>query len=73
MTVNVMETRDAPIRVAIAGLGAIGLRVAEILDEGLPGFVLAAIAVRDRKRAGERLRNLRTAVSLVPSSWAISS
>ena len=38
-------------RVAIAGLGAIGRKIAARLDAGLPGMSLSAIAVRDPARA----------------------
>lgn len=41
-----------PIRVGIAGLGAVGKKLALALDEGtLPGLTLAAIGVRDEARA----------------------
>jgi hypothetical protein len=36
----------AALRVAIAGLGAIGLKVAEALDRGIPGCVLAAVSTQ---------------------------
>lgn len=42
-------------RVAIAGLGAIGIRVAEALDRGIPGFALTAVSARDREAAARRL------------------
>ncbi len=32
-----LSTKGTPLRVAIAGLGAIGLKVAQALDAGLPG------------------------------------
>ncbi len=42
--------------VAIAGLGAIGMRVARALDEGeIPGMRLTAVSARDRARAAERV------------------
>jgi aspartate dehydrogenase len=47
-----------PRRVAIAGLGAVGIRVAEALDRGIPGFVLAAVSARDRDAAARRLAHL---------------
>lgn len=53
-------------RVAIAGLGAVGLRVAEALDEGLPGCALVAVSANDRVRAAERLAHLRCPVPVVP-------
>src|SRR3954462_7465229 len=48
----------APLRIAVAGLGAIGLKVAEALDRGIPGCVLAAVSANDRDRAAKRLAHL---------------
>lgn len=55
----------ARLRVAIAGLGAVGEKVAEGLDRGIDGLELAAIAVRDRTRAGAKLSRFRRPVPLV--------
>ncbi|MBB3773660.1 aspartate dehydrogenase [Angulomicrobium tetraedrale] len=52
-------------RVAIAGLGAVGLRIARALDAGLPGCVLAAVSANDRVKAGERLASLTHKVPVV--------
>src|SRR5499427_8396891 len=52
-----------PLQIGIAGLGAVGLAVARRLEEGIPGLVLAAIAVRDRDKAR---RNLPGAGERVP-------
>jgi aspartate dehydrogenase len=54
-----------PLRIALAGLGAIGLRVAQALDEGIPGYALAAVAARDKRHASERLAKLRRPVPVV--------
>jgi len=43
----VLVDGGAPSRVGIAGMGAIGQSLAAILDRGLPGLELTAIAVRD--------------------------
>src|SRR5262249_19906180 len=40
-----------PLRVGLAGLGAVGLAVARRLEAGIPGLVLAAVAVRDPDKA----------------------
>ena len=49
----------AELTLAIAGLGAIGLRVARAVDAGaVPGIRLAAVSARDRVRAAERLADL---------------
>ncbi|HVL58900.1 MAG TPA: aspartate dehydrogenase [Burkholderiaceae bacterium] len=45
------------VRVGIAGLGAIGKSVAAALLQGIPGFVLAAVASRDPNKAAELLRD----------------
>ncbi|MEM1316504.1 MAG: aspartate dehydrogenase [Pseudomonadota bacterium] len=48
------------MRAAVAGLGAIGLRVAEALDGGeVPGCALAAVSARDRARAAARVAGFR--------------
>lgn len=47
-------------RVAIAGLGLVGLEVARHLDAGIPGMVLSAVGVRDRAKATALLAGLRT-------------
>ena len=58
-----------PIRVAIAGLGAIGLEVASAIDSGhLPGMVLAAVAARDLRRARERCSGFRTPPAAGPAA-----
>jgi aspartate dehydrogenase len=49
----------------VAGLGAIGLRVAEALDRGIPGCVLAAVSANDRAKAAERLAHLARPVPVV--------
>lgn len=44
------------VAVAIAGLGAIGMRVAQALDGGrVAGMALAAVSARDKTRAAERV------------------
>jgi aspartate dehydrogenase len=54
-----------PLRIAVAGLGAIGLKVAEALDRGIPGCVLAAVSASDRGKAVERLSHLGCRVPVV--------
>ncbi len=56
---------SSPTRIAIAGLGAVGLRVAEALDAGIPGCVLAAVSAHDREKAGQRLSHLARPVPVV--------
>ncbi|MFQ5775522.1 MAG: aspartate dehydrogenase [Kiloniellaceae bacterium] len=58
-------TDASPLRVAVGGLGAIGMPVARRLDEGLPGLELVAVSARDRTRAARKLRGCRRAVPVV--------
>ncbi len=51
------------LKVGLAGLGAVGLGVARRLETGIPGLVLAAIAVRDADKAR---RNLPEAGARIP-------
>jgi aspartate dehydrogenase len=52
--------------VGVAGLGAIGLRVARALDAGaVPGLRLTAVSARDRARAAEKLADFRAAPPIV--------
>ncbi|HEV3500865.1 MAG TPA: aspartate dehydrogenase [Bradyrhizobium sp.] len=55
----------AALRVAVAGLGAIGLKVAEALDRGIPGCTLAAVSANDRSKAAKRLSHLNRTVPVV--------
>lgn len=56
----------APIRVAIAGLGAIGLKISEALDRGIPGCTLSAVSAKDRGKAAARLAHLAKPPPVVP-------
>jgi aspartate dehydrogenase len=56
--------RDA-LKVGIAGLGAVGLGVARRLDAGIPGLVLAAVAVRDRDKARRNLPGIGERIPIV--------
>ncbi len=56
-------TGKTPLRVGIAGLGAVGLEVAKRLIAGVPGLTLSAVAVRDTEKAR---RALPPAASGVP-------
>lgn len=65
MPLNPSRSQAEPLRVAIAGLGAIGLKVAEALAAGIPGCVLAAVSARDLAGARARLSHLQCRVPLV--------
>ena len=58
-----------PLRLAIAGLGAIGLEIARRVDAGhVDGMVLTAIAARDHGKARERLSDFARPPALLPLS-----
>ena len=59
------QHRKVPLRIAVAGLGAIGLKVAQALDRGIPGCVLAAVSANDGGKAAERLAHLARPVPVV--------
>jgi aspartate dehydrogenase len=56
----------AELRVAIAGLGSIGSRLAHELDSGIAGLVLAAVAVRDQDKHRAFLDGLRAHPLVLP-------
>ncbi|MEZ5854733.1 MAG: aspartate dehydrogenase [Hyphomicrobiaceae bacterium] len=57
----------ASLKLAIAGLGAIGLAVAKRVDAGdLPGIELAAASARDVENARRRVQDFRNPPSIVP-------
>ncbi|MGE0702043.1 MAG: aspartate dehydrogenase [Hyphomicrobiaceae bacterium] len=57
----------APLKLAVGGLGAIGMAVARKVDAGgIPGIVLTAVAARDEARARERVATLSMRPALVP-------
>ena len=53
------------LRVAIAGLGAIGAHLARALDAGVDGLRLVAVAARDHDKARRTLAGFRTQPALV--------
>jgi aspartate dehydrogenase len=53
------------LKVGIGGLGAVGLNVARRLEEGVPGLVLAAVAVRDRDKAKRNLPGVSERIPIV--------
>jgi aspartate dehydrogenase len=62
---DVARRPKAALNVAVAGLGAIGLKLAEALDRGIPGCVLAAVSANDLSKAAERLSHLGRRVPVV--------
>jgi len=54
------------LRVAIAGLGSIGSKIATALDQGIEGLALSAVAVRDPARHQAFLDSLRRPPQILP-------
>ena len=52
-----------PLKIGLAGLGAVGLDVARRIEAGIPGLALAAVSVRDVEKAK---RNLAAVGSRIP-------
>lgn len=50
-----MNNKKPHYRVGIGGLGAIGMKIAQALDAGIPGLALAAVSARDQLAATRRL------------------
>ncbi len=60
-------TQAPDLRVAIAGLGAIGLRAAKAVDAGeVPGMRLTAVSAKDHTRAARRVAGFRTPPDILP-------
>ncbi len=60
-------TQNAGLTLAIAGLGAIGLRVTMAVGRGeVPGIRLTAVSANDRARAAARLAGLASPPAVVP-------
>lgn len=53
-----------PLRVGLAGLGAVGLEVAKRLIAGVPGLTLAAVAVRDADKARRAIPQAGDSIAL---------
>jgi aspartate dehydrogenase len=61
----------APLRVGLAGLGAVGLAVARRLNAGIPGLTLAAVSVRDIEKARRNLPSMTNGLrTCTPDSLA---
>jgi aspartate dehydrogenase len=54
------------LRVAIAGLGPIGMKVAEALDRGIDGLTLAAVSAQNPEKHRNWLAKLATAPAVLP-------
>src|SRR3954451_16489365 len=62
-----LDKRPRPeLRIAVAGLGAIGARVVEALDRGIDGLVLTAVSVQNPEKHRSRLASLARPPAILP-------
>jgi len=59
-------SNDNSYRVALAGLGAIGLPVAQWLDAGVEGLSLAAVSANDAEKAARNMASFRAPPPIMP-------
>lgn len=62
---NLIGAENRPLRIGLAGLGAVGVPVAAHLDRGIDGMVLSAIAVRDHDKARRHVERFNTIPEIV--------
>ena len=63
---NALKNPQASLRVAIAGLGPIGKKVAEALDRGIDGMVLAAVSAQNPDKHRDWLEGLAKPPAVLP-------
>jgi aspartate dehydrogenase len=63
---NLTKSPDARLRVAIAGLGPIGTKVAQALDEDIDGLMLAAVSAQNPEKHLTWLGKLKTPPVVLP-------
>jgi len=63
---NVSKSPGTRLRVAIAGLGPIGTKVAEALDQGIDGLMLAAVSVQNPEKHRTWLGKLAARPAVLP-------
>jgi aspartate dehydrogenase len=56
-----------PLKIGLAGLGAVGLEVARRIEAGIPGLSLTAVAARNAEKARRNLPQIGTSVALLPA------
>jgi aspartate dehydrogenase len=54
-----------PLKIGLAGLGAVGLEVARRIEAGIPGLTLAAVAVRDKEKAKRNLPQIGDRIPVI--------
>jgi aspartate dehydrogenase len=55
------------LKVGLAGLGAVGLNVAQRIEAGIPGLVLSAVSVRDAEKARRNLPQAGAGIRMLPA------
>ena len=60
-------TERSTLRVAVAGLGAVGFQVAKRLAAGLDGLALAAVSARHRDAARARMAEIAGGIPVLPA------
>lgn len=60
------KTVRADLRIAVVGLGAIGIRVVEALDRGIDGLALTAVSVQNPEKHRSRLAGLTRPPAVLP-------
>ena len=63
---TVLNVRPAELRVAVAGLGAIGIKLVQALDEGIDGYVLTAVSASNPAKHKGFLATLKKAPAALP-------
>ena len=63
---NISKNSPTDLRVAVAGLGAIGTKVAEALDHGINGLVLSAVSVQNPEKHRSWLGKLTSKPAVLP-------
>jgi aspartate dehydrogenase len=63
---TISTTTRTPARVAVVGLGPIGTKVVEALDQGIAGMVLVAVSVQNPEKHQAFLAKLSTAPAVLP-------
>jgi aspartate dehydrogenase len=63
---DVSKRPSETLRVAIAGLGPIGKKVAEALDQGIDGLALAAVSAQNPEKHHNWLGGLKASPSVLP-------
>jgi len=62
------DVAKEPLKVGIAGLGAVGLEVARRIEAGIPGLALTAVSVRDVDKARRNLPDVGGRIPVVAAT-----